>query len=246
MRVNCMLNKNIPIPLYYQLKEKLTQTIQTGELPIGSLVPSERELSELYGISRMTVRQALGELVKDGLLVREQGKGTFVAEPKINQGLLKLTSFSEEMKSRGMKPASRVQAIYVQEAAHPVSTALGLTHETRVVVFERLRLADDKPMAFEVSHLPLARFPELDKQNLNSSSLYELLEQKYNVSINCARQSIEVGFPNALESKSLGIHGKSPVILIERITYDTNNEPYEFVKSVYRGDRFKLQVELHS
>ncbi|GAX91729.1 GntR family transcriptional regulator [Effusibacillus lacus] len=240
-----MLNKNIPIPLYYQLKEKLTQMIQNGEMPVGSLVPSERELSERYGISRMTVRQALGELVKEGLLVREQGKGTFVAEPKINQGLLKLTSFSEDMRSRGMEPDSRVKAIYVQEAPPMVASALGLSSEKRVVIFERVRLADNKPMALEISHLPLAKFPELDKEDLHSASLYKLLEDKYNVSIHHARQTIEVGLSSSVESKYLGIRSKSPVLLIERITFDAKDQPFEFVKSVYRGDRYKLQVELY-
>lgn len=240
-----MLNKNIPIPLYYQLKEKLIQSIQSGELPVGSLVPSERELSDQYSISRMTVRQALGELVKEGMLVREQGKGTYVAEPKIDQGLWKLTSFSEDMRSRGLEPDSRIEAIYVQEAPAVVTKALGLTTETRVVIFERVRLADKKPMAYEISHLPLAKFPGLDQENLHSASLYKLLEEKYQISIHHAQQTIEVGLSTPIESKKLGIRNKSPVLLIERVTFDAKHQPFEYVKSVYRGDRYKLQVELY-
>jgi GntR family transcriptional regulator len=240
-----MLNKNIPIPLYYQLKEKLTQTIREGELPPGSLMPSERELSDRYGISRMTVRQALGEMVKEGLLVREQGKGTFVAEPKIDQGLLRLTSFSEDMRSRGMKPDSRIVAVYAQEAAQPVASALALEGNLKVLVLERVRLADGKPMAYEVSHLPLARFPELEHEELHSVSLYTLLEEKYGLTIKFARQVIEVGLSDRSNSEKLGIAVKSPVLLIERVTFDADDRPFEFVKSVYRGDRYKLQVELH-
>ncbi|MFC4767722.1 GntR family transcriptional regulator [Effusibacillus consociatus] len=240
-----MLNKKIPIPLYYQLKQKIIQSIENGELPVGSLVPSERELSDLYGISRMTVRQALGELVKEGLLIREQGKGTFVAEPKINQGLLKLTSFSEDMKSRGMKPDSRVEGVYVQGASAAAAEALGLTSDRRVVVFERVRLADQKPMAYEVTHLPLSRFPDLEKEIMHSGSLYGLLEEKYQIAIKFAWQTIEVGLSTPAESRSLGIPNRSPVILIERVTFDSNDQPFEFVKSVYRGDRYKLHVELH-
>lgn len=239
-----MLNKNVPIPLYYQLKEKLTQAIQNGELPVGSLVPSERELSELYGISRMTVRQALGEMVREGLLIREQGKGTFVAEPKFSQGLLKLTSFSEDMRSRGLAPDSRVEAVYVEDASPRIAGVLELTSDVRVVVFKRIRLADQKPMAYELSHLPLSLFPGLEREDLTSASLYEVLEKKYQVSIKHARQTIEVGLSDPIESKSLGIGSKSPVLLIERITYDRNDRPFEFVKSVYRGDRYKLHVEL--
>ncbi|TCP59234.1 GntR family transcriptional regulator [Tumebacillus sp. BK434] len=240
-----MLKKNIPIPLYYQLKERLTQTIREGELPPGALMPSERELSDRYGISRMTVRQALGEMVKEGLLVREQGKGTFVAEPKIDQPLLRLTSFSEDMRSRGMKPDSRILAIYTEEAGPKVAAALRLEQNRQVLVLERVRLADSKPMAFEVSHLPLARFPELEQEDLHSVSLYTLLEEKHGLQIKFARQVIEVGLSDRSNSEALGISVKSPVLLIERVTFDGDEQPFEYVSSVYRGDRYKLQVELH-
>jgi GntR family transcriptional regulator len=240
-----MLNKNIPIPLYYQLKEKLTQIILQGELVPGALLPSERELSDRYGISRMTVRQALGEMVKEGLLVREQGKGTFVAEPKIDQALLRLTSFSEDMRSRGMTPDSRVRAVYIQEASAVITAALRLQEKQDVIVFERVRLADGKPMAFEVSHLPLSLLPGIEQEELHTVSLYKLLEEKYGITIQYARQTIEVGLSKGTESDALGLPNGSPVLLIERITFDAEDHPFEYVKSVYRGDRYKLQVELH-
>lgn len=239
-----MLNKNIPIPLYYQLKEMLTETISKGELPPGTLMPSERELSERFGISRMTVRQALGEMVKEGLLVREQGKGTFVAEPKISQSLFKLTSFSEDMRSRGMKPDSHIRAVYIQKTPPVVAEALGLAEDQQVIVMERVRLADQKPMAFEISHLPFDRFPGLDQAGLHTSSLYSLLQEKYGLSIKYARQTIEVGLSKPDESDILAIPVGSPVLFFERVTFDVEDYPFEYVKSVYRGDRYKLHVEL--
>ncbi|MCX7568822.1 GntR family transcriptional regulator [Tumebacillus sp. DT12] len=239
-----MLNKNIPIPLYYQLKERLTQTILQGELTPGTLMPSERELSDRYSISRMTVRQALGEMVKEGLLVREQGKGTFVAEPKINQGLLKLTSFSEDMRSRGMKPDSQVRSVTVQEASAVVARGLMIQEKDQVIVFERVRLADSRPMAYEVAHLPLGLFPGIEAEDLHNVSLYNLIEEKYGASLEYARQTIEVGLSKPFESELLGIAPGSPVLLIERSTFDADDRPFEFVKAVYRGDRYKLQVEL--
>ncbi|MBL0388615.1 GntR family transcriptional regulator [Tumebacillus sp. ITR2] len=243
-----MLNKHIPIPLYYQLKEKLSAAILSGELPPGALLPSERELSDHYSISRMTVRQALGEMVKEGLLVREQGKGTFVAEPKFNQGLLKLTSFSEDMRNRGLKPDSKILAIYVQDATPAVAAELRLEAvgiNQQVIVFERVRLADNKPMAYEISHLPLHRFPELEQESLHSTSLYNLLEEKYGLVIRYARQTMEVGLSRPAESDILGIPAGSAVLKIERTTFDADDEPIEYVKSVYRGDRYKLYAELH-
>ncbi|MGB8954369.1 MAG: GntR family transcriptional regulator [Tumebacillaceae bacterium] len=240
-----MLNKNIPIPLYYQLKERLTQQIMGGDFQPGTLMPSERELSDRYGISRMTVRQALGEMVKEGLLLREQGKGTFVAEPKITQGLLRLTSFSEDMQSRGLKPDSHVRAVYVQDTPPVVAAALGLAEKSQVIVLERVRLADQKPMAFEVTHVPVMLFPGLVQEDLHTSSLYTILEEKYGVKIKYARQSIEVGLSNRVESDCLGISIGSPVLKMERVTYDADEHSFEVVKSVYRGDRYKLHVELH-
>lgn len=239
-----MLNKNIPIPLYYQLKERLTHQIRSGEFPPGTLMPSERELSDLYAISRMTVRQALGEMVKEGLLLREQGKGTFVAEPKISQGLLKLTSFSEDMRSRGMTPDSRVRGTYIQEASVVAAAALQLEHDRKVMVFERVRLADSKPMAFEVTSIPLSRFPGIEHANLHDASLYKVLEEQYYVTIQHARQTIEVGLSGSAESEILGIPKGSPVLYIERVTFDNEDRPFEYVRSVYRGDRYKLHVEL--
>jgi len=240
-----MLNKNIPIPLYYQLKEKLTQQIQAGEFGPGQLMPSERELSDMYGISRMTVRQALGEMVKEGLLLREQGKGTFVAEPKISQALLKLTSFSEDMRNRGMQPDSRVRRSYLQDASRTVAERLQIQEGKPVIVFERIRLADQRTMAFEMTHIPLTRFPGIEQEDLHALSLYKVLEERYGVVIQFARQTIEVGLSNTLESECLGIAISSPVLHIERTTFDYDGEPFEYVKSAYRGDRYQLHVELH-
>ncbi|PTQ56648.1 MAG: putative transcriptional regulator of N-Acetylglucosamine utilization, GntR family [Candidatus Carbobacillus altaicus] len=239
-----MLNKDTPIPLYYQLKEKLTEAIMNGSWPVGTMIPSERELSEKYGISRMTVRQALGEMVKEGLLVRKKGKGSFVAEPKINQELIRLTSFSEDMRSRGLTPDSRVKSVYLQEASPAIQNYLSLKADAQVIVVERIRLANEQPMAFETSHLPIARFPDLKHHVLDAKSLYNLLEEHYHVTIKYARQTLEASLSDAVVSKILEIPHASPVLLITRVTYDSENRPFEYVKSIYRGDRYKFIVEL--
>lgn len=242
-----MLNKNIPVPLYYQLKERLTVLIKNGDLAVGSLLPSEREFSDQYSISRMTVRQALGELVKEGLLIREQGKGTYVAEPKINQGLFKLTSFSEEMKNRGFVPGSKILSVHEETIGNQsdLSKRLSLAAEQKVIVVERVRLADDKPMAFEIARLPFSRFPNFNTILNENQSLYEYLSSSFNLDISYAKQTIEVGLPNTQEAKILHITKSTPVLKIQRVTYDQNREPFEFVESVYRGDRYKLEVELN-
>lgn len=238
------LNKNIPIPLYYQLKQNLIEQIEREELKPGDSVLSERELSEMFGISRMTVRQALIELVNEGKLIREQGKGTFVAQPKIDQGLYKLTSFSEDMVSRGMKPGAYVVDVQVTKPPASVRQSLGLGEQSQTVILTRVRLADEKPMALETTHLPLDRFSELIDEQFEGVSLYKLLSERYGVVPARASQTIEVGMPTAREINMLQVKADIPVLLIKRVTFDADGRPFEYVKSVYPGDRYKFHSEL--
>lgn len=239
-----VLNKKIPIPLYYQLKQWLVEQIDRGDLMPGDFIPSERELSEEFEISRMTVRQALLELVNEGRLVREKGKGTFVAEPKISQGLLKLTSFSEDMISRGMKPGAYVVDVTVKKVTPVVQKRLHMKADDSALIVTRLRMADDKPMALETTHLPLSRFSGLEQQDFNNMSIYQYIKEHYGIVTAFASQTIEVGLPNGSEAKLLDTHADAPILLIERVTFDEHRVPIEFVKSVYRGDRYKLFAEL--
>lgn len=238
------LNKSIPIPLYFQLKQYLIQQIENGEWKPGDLLPSEREMSELYGISRMTVRQALIELVNEGRLVREQGKGTFVAEPKISQGLLRLTSFSEDMRARGMTPGAIVLDRATIPADLKLAQELNVPEGDPIIRIKRVRLADERPMAIEQSHIPLSRFPSAAEQDFNQISLYKWLEMSYGVHISHARQTIEVGIPQPEEAEILHIPRTMPILLTERTTFDILNQPVELAKSIYRGDRYKLTVDL--
>lgn len=239
-----VLNKKIPIPLYYQLKQHLTERIDHGELKPGEFIPSERELSEQFEISRMTVRQALQELVVEGRLIREKGKGTTVAAPKISQGLLKLTSFSEDMLKRGMKPGAGVVDVSVKPASPGIGQKLHLSEIDPVLVVTRLRMADDKPMALETTHLPLSRFSGLEGADFNNMSIYEHLKEQYGIEASSASQTIEVGMPRPREIELLQTERNVPVLLIERVTFDEQRQPIELVKSVYRGDRYKLFAEL--
>ncbi|GGD77324.1 GntR family transcriptional regulator [Paenibacillus nasutitermitis] len=238
------LNKNIPVPLYFQLKQQIIEQLETRELNPGDPIPSERELSELYEISRMTVRQALHELVNEGRLKREQGKGTFVAKPKISQGLFKLTSFSEDMILRGMHPDAYVVNVTVEQAKPSICEVMQIKKTTPVLILTRVRLADSKPMALETTHLSLNRFPNLDKEQFDGVSLYSILQNKYNTVPFAASQTIEAGMPTANEVHLLETTLQDPVMLIERVTRDEEGNPFEFVKSVYPGDRYKFHSDL--
>lgn len=231
--------------LYQRLKELLLEEIDGGRLKPDDQVPSERELSERYAMSRMTVRHALTELVNEGMLYRHQGKGTFVARPKIRQKLMGLTSFTEDMVSRGMKPGARVLSVQITTAPYRVRQALGLEDENaQVLRVERLRLADDEPMALEVTHLPVARFEALVRESLENVSLYDVLEKRYGVKPVVATQTIEPALADAQLARVLKVREGALLLLLERTTRDEHDEPIEFVSSHYRGDRYRFIAEL--
>lgn len=238
-----MLNKDAPTPVYYQLKKLIRRKIESGEWRVGDLIPSERELCEQHGISRMTVRRALGDLVHEGLLRREQGKGTFIAEPKITQHLRQLTSFTQEMRARHKIPGAKVLQLQFQPASPIVAEALQVEPDQSVIVAERLRLADGEPMAVETCHLHFEGCEELVNEDL-TKSLYRLLRQKYGIIPTRAEQQMEAGYCPSGKADLLAVPAGMPVLLNQRTTYDQHDQAFEYVESVYRGDRYTFHVEL--
>ena len=180
-----------PVPKYFQLREILLDLVET-ELGVDQAIPSERELSQRYGLSRMTVRQAVDHLVSEGRLYRVQGKGTFVARPKIEMPL-RLASFTEDMQARGLVPGSRDLDRRTAPASAHLARALGIEPGDAVHVIERLRTADGLPMAVERSHIPRAVAPGLADESLADRSLYDLLAQKFGVLLDSGEQTIEAG-----------------------------------------------------
>ncbi|PTM57625.1 GntR family transcriptional regulator [Desmospora activa] len=238
-----MLDKNSPIPVYYQLEERLKDSIEKRELKEGDMIPSERVLSEQYRISRMTVRQAINNLVRDGYLYRIKGKGTFVASNKIEQPLQGLTSFTEDMLSRGLKPETRLLQFTVEPAQGKIIQRLKLAEGEPVNVIKRVRLADNLPMALETTFLPVKLISGLTEAHVYGS-LYEYIETQLGLKIGHATQTLEATVARASETEHLQIQKGSPVLLIERSSYLANQHPLELVKSVYRGDRYKFNVHL--
>jgi GntR family transcriptional regulator len=213
------------------------------QLQVGQAIPSERRLSSELGISRLTVRAALDDLVRDGYLERRQGAGTFVSEPKIAQQLT-LTSFSEDMRRRGMVPGSRTIELRQTHAGAAVGRALNVSPTSRVMLIRRLRLADGEPMALETLHVPAELVPGLTRERLEDSSFYELLERDFGVVIASGVQSIEPTVTSEEESELLGVPLHSPAFLFERTSRTAHGETVEFVRSLYRGDRYRLVAEL--
>lgn len=212
-------------------------------LGVGAAIPSERRLSQELGVSRLTLRAALDELVREGYLERRHGSGTFVTQPKIAQQLT-LTSFSEDMRRRGMVPGSRTLELAVSTAGARLGLRLQVSPEERVVRVKRLRTADGEPMAMEVLHVPQALVPGLRQQDLEDRSFYELLEDRYGILITSSTQTIEPTVTNEEESSVLGVPLHSPAFLFERTSLTESGRVVEFVHSIYRGDRYRLVAQL--
>ncbi|MDR4945782.1 GntR family transcriptional regulator [Neobacillus cucumis] len=238
-----MINKNSPIPIYYQLEELIKVLIEKGELKPGDALPPEREYAEKYHISRMTVRQAFTDLVNEGYLYRQQGKGTFVAERKIEQGLQGLTSFTEDMIARGLKPGSKLVKFEMIPASSQIAGQLKIAEYGPVYEISRIRLADDVPMALETNYISANLIKGITEDIVNES-LYAYIEEKLNLRIVSATQTIESSIASQSEANNLNIKKGSPVLLIQQNTYLLDGTPLELVKSVYRADRYKFIVQM--
>ncbi len=238
------LDRLSPTPIFQQIKSILEGAIASGELAAHQRIPSERELSAALGVSRMTLRQALLELMSDGILYSRSGKGTYVAERKIEQPLQRLSSFTQDIASRGMRPASQVLAQELLSAPLELAGALQIPPGSEIVRIRRLRLADEQPLALETSHLPHSLCPGVLNCDLTRTSLYEVLRTEYGVVLGSAKQTIEASQPVAEERLLLRLPEGVPVLRIHRLTSTVDGRLVEFVRSVYRGDRYQLHVEL--
>ncbi|TDL31220.1 GntR family transcriptional regulator [Jeotgalibacillus sp. S-D1] len=237
-----MLDKQSPLPMYAQIAQNLKKKIQKGMFQAGSPIPSERELTETYEVSRMTVRQAITNLVNEGLLYRAIGKGTFVSEEKIEQPLQGLTSFTEDMKARGMTPGSEMLEFYTAAPPSEVTVKLQLHETDQVVVMKRIRHADSRPMAIETTYIPVTLFSDLNQEAVKQS-FYAYIQEKKQLTISHARQTIEAAIAKKDEAALLLIREPSAVLQIERLSYLTTGIPFELVRSTYRADRYKFQSE---
>ena len=221
-------------------KQQVLELIE--RLGVGTAIPSERQLSVDLGVSRLTVRAALDDLAREGYLVRRRGSGTYVQQPKISQQLT-MTSFSEDMRRRGMVPGSRTLSLTRQLAGPQLGRFLHVSPGEEIVVVKRLRLADGVSMAIETLHIPASIVPGVTPKELEGS-FYELLRSKYGIEIASGIQAIEPTVTNEEESAALGVPLHSPAFLFERTSRDGDERTLEFVHSIYRGDRYRIVTEL--
>jgi GntR family transcriptional regulator len=224
-----------------ETRERVLDLIE--RLGVGEAIPSERQLSGHLGVSRLTVRAALDDLVREGFLERRHGAGTFVSEPKIAQELT-MTSFTEDMRRRGMVPSSKTLELKTVAAGARLGRLLHVSPSERIVVVTRLRYADRETMAIETLHVSEALVPGLTAKDLEQHSFYELLEERFGVVVVGGSQAIEPTVTNEEESAALGVPLHSPAFLFERTTNAADGTIVEYVRSIYRGDRYRLVSDL--
>lgn len=238
------IDKTSPIPVYHQISEYLCHMIEEQRLENGDLIPTERELCELFSVSRMTVRQAIESLVSRGQLVRQKGKGTFVSKPKLSQPLTSLTSFTMDVFQRGMVPSNRVLFCEAVAAGPVAAQALDMAEDGRIVRLGRIRLANNVAHAYECSHLPYEKASRILNMDLACGSLYATLRETCGLCLAAAKETIEVCVAPAPICKVLGLPEKTLTFHIRRITYDKAGLPVEYVESYYRTDKFQFEVHL--
>ncbi|MCX6066616.1 MAG: GntR family transcriptional regulator [Chloroflexi bacterium] len=237
-------DRKLPAPLYAQIKQILLERIHSGEWQTGDSIPTETDLCRSFNVSRITVRSALKELVTEGYLERISGRGTFVTQPRIDQMLKQLTSFSDDIQNRGQRPGGTVLEMRACLMDAETSKAFNIPVGEKMVFLKRLRLADHEPMAIETAYLPARYFADIELENLEGRSLYQLMREKYGISPTRAIQKITAAACPQAEAGILHIPRKSPALHIFRTTYDQTDRIVEIVESYYRGDKYIFQAEL--
>jgi GntR family transcriptional regulator len=239
------INHNNAIPKYFQLASILKSQIGEGEWKPRQPIPSERQLELQYKVSRPTVRQAIEYLEKQGYIYREHGRGTFVSPQKLQKKMLELTSFSEDLLRKGIQPSQIILSICHVVPHEKILKRLELPPESSVLRIERIRLGDDVPIGLQTSFVVLGDDQQIDEDDLKLfGSLYRVLEEKLNIIPTEADETLEVTLATPEEAALLQVKAGAPLLLNERLTYDQNRKPVEFVKILYRGDRYQYVIRL--
>jgi GntR family transcriptional regulator len=231
-------------PLYQQLAAKLRKQIVSGVFKPGDRLPSEDALCEEYGVSRITVRAALDQLVDAGMLWRKRGKGTFVSSRRVDHELIHLTDFVEDMAASGLRPASKVTYWGEETVGEEIADILGISSDMPVVRLDRLRLADGVPIAFDVTYLPLRYGRLLDRERLETETIYHQLEQQYSIPVVSGTFVIEASTAQGDLANQLELEDNAPLLVIRRTSFTESRDPIYFQIRSYRADRVRYRLEL--
>ncbi|MDY0393849.1 GntR family transcriptional regulator [Virgibacillus halophilus] len=237
------MDKTSRVPRYLQLMEELIKQIQDGKYQVHDKLPSERELCDLYELSRITVRQALQELEREGYIYKEHGKGTFVASKTYDQDLVKLYSFTEAMKEQGRQPSTKVLSFRELEIDEHLAKQMKLKPKEEVFQVIRLRLADEEPLMYETSYLPKRIFRHLTASDLVERPMYDVFQADYHVFVTKAVEQFSATLVRSDEAEHLNVANNNPAMLVRRYAYH-HDTLIEYTVSVARGDKFHYTVEL--
>jgi GntR family transcriptional regulator len=233
------------IPYYHQLLEIIKLKIKDGTWAPGDRIPSEAELCDTYGVSRTVVRQALRELESESIITRRKGKGTFVAKPKISEGLIqKLTGFYQDMTEHGLEPGTKVLFQQIVPANQKIARYLDVPIGTDIVDIKRLRFIHDEPIQLVTTYIPRHLSPDLVDVELSNRSLYAYLETENGIKIARGIRYIEAVLANKEEAELLEIDEGDPLIMLDSVSYTETGQAIEYYHAVHRGDRSRFVVEL--
>lgn len=233
------LSRNTFEPLYYQIRENIREKINNNEYPPCSMIPSEAELCEYYGVSRVTVRRAILDLVQEGLLNRGKGKGTFVSESYGLTTVNGVQSFTQELLGLNMRPSAKLLGCKIRTADSALRNALGLSEGEKVATISRLRLVNNEPCMVEVMNFPYKLVPGIETQDLNQS-IYHLLKNKYQCEVIYAQDIMEPIIIGEYESKLLELTMPSAGLRTNRLGRDANNVPIEYSTHIIPGKKCTL------
>jgi GntR family transcriptional regulator len=240
--LHLLLDQRSFVPYYEQIVTQIRNLIKDQKFVEGQRFYSEGEVARMLGISKMPVRQAFQKLRSEGLLIISRGKKPVIGSGKLPWNFQELRGFSEEMRRRGLQPSAKVLSLELREADGEQAQALKLPDAEKVYALKRLRYVDGEPVAVVTSYLPAAVFPEIDKQNLENQSLYQIFEQVYKRRLHWAEEVIGAVIANPEDARVLQTAPGSAVLLIKETTYDIHELPIEYSVSVLRGDRYTASV----
>ena len=238
-----MLDRNSPLPLHTQFEFIIRNKIEDEEWPVNTCIPSENEFSRIYGISRMTVRSVLTRLVDAGLLYRSQGKGTFIAEPKIISSPLVRYGIREQLEEMGYKTSTKMISFEKVQASSKVSKFLNIKHENDIFIVKRLRFVKEEPLSYHISYVPVSFFHGLDNHDLEHKQMCDVIEKDYNYTIQRRTETLEATTANVEEAWLLSVHPNSPLLVLENMVYTVNDTPLEYSRIIFRGDKIKIKLE---
>ncbi|MGL5329107.1 MAG: GntR family transcriptional regulator [Peptostreptococcaceae bacterium] len=241
------INKSIPVPLYYQLKESIIDNINNSNLNPGDTIPTELEFCNLLGISRPTVNQAIKELINEGYLKRIKGKGTFISEPKIDGMFFsKLQSFNDEMIEKQLTPSTKVLSLKVIDTPKFVYPNLDMNENEKCIYLKRIRYASNQPVVYVETYLPYNKFSLLIDQDFSNESLYSLLSKLYNVNIFKVDRTIKAINCSLEDSKLLSINENDAICLVNTVGYDNDNSKIEYSIARYCGFSNQFSITLYN